>query len=1097
PTKECQYAGECYRVNPVHFREYSHPHIEKLLTKAASISMVEIPDDVKVHRSVFTEQLKIVSDLFPHLACDPLNPEKKAKIEPTTSKLPSATPSLPASSAPKTVPKPSSLEMSSAPKPEPKPSSGLAASNKNPIESLFAERRAKMQSTARSVQVTEPAVPAQNDAPTGTTTNIGISLQRALPRDINSYFPVVAPRGQMAQKLAAAAPYNMFLTTITASKPTHTEPLSVTFQELLDTSLGELECSVQMNFMVDIGWLLAHYYFAGYENVPLLILYGDETPELRMVSQKKPNVTAVKVEIKTPFGVHHTKMGLYGYSDGSMRVVVSTANLYEDDWHNRTQGLWISPRLPAVPEGSDTKYGESRTDFRSSLLTYLDAYKLPQLQPWMARIRKTDFSDVKVFLVASVPGGHTNTPKGPLWGHPRLGYLLAQHAAPIDDACPLVAQSSSIGSLGPSPESWVLGEIMASFRKDSAPIGIRRIPGFRMIYPSFSNVRQSHDGLMGGGCLPYVRSTHVKQEWLKDYLQQWCSRARHRNKAMPHIKTYCRWSHRGLYWFLLTSANLSKAAWGVYNKTGRFEKPLRINSYEAGVLFLPKLLVDENFFPMEANKKHPPFPMPYDIPIIPEATEDGSEKSDDDYGRPRFVEGLRGRMADKLAVAAPYYFFLSTITDSQPTHTEPLSVTFQELLDTSLGELVCSVQINYMVDIYWLLEHYCFAGYENVPLLVLHGDETPELQSISQKKPNVTAVKVEIKTPVGTHHTKMGLHGYSDGSMRVIVSTANLYENDWHNRTQGLWISPRLPAVPEGSDETYGESRTEFRSSLLTYLEVYKLPQLQPWMERIRKTDFSDVRVFLVQSVPCNESYIPDGPLWAHPRLGHLLSQHAAPLDSSFPLVAQSSSIGCYGRSPHARIQREITPSFGKDTCRDTIRGVPNFRVIYPTYANVSNSHDGLDGGRALLYNEELHWEQRWLLRYLYQWTNHARYRNKAMPSIKTYCRWSSQGLQWFLLTSSNLSKSAWGVTRYDKLLYVNNFETGVLFLPRILDVFYIHQSQLDEDFLPLAPNGKHPQFPMPYDVPIVPYAPRDIPFFLECLISEESDEGNRDEASH
>ncbi|XP_052888388.1 probable tyrosyl-DNA phosphodiesterase [Anopheles moucheti] len=607
PTKECQYGGECYRVNPVHFREYSHPHIEKLLTKAVSFSMVEIPDDVKVHKSVFGEQLKIVSSLFPHLSCDSINPEKKLKVEPTTSTQP--------------LPTTSSACTSSVTKMDPKPSNP-GKDNMNTIESLFAERRAKMQATQRD-KPPETVAPVKKDGPSSnTTTDTGISLKQAIPRDINSYFPVVAPRGRMAAKLAAAAPYNFFLTTITASKPTHTEPLSITFQELLDSSLGELECSVQMNFMVDIGWLLAHYFFAGYENVPLLVLYGDETPELRMVSQKKPNVTALKVEIKTPFGVHHTKMGLYGYRDGSMRVVISTANLYEDDWHNRTQGLWISPRLPAVPEGSDTTYGESRTDFRASLLNYLDAYKLHQLQPWMERIRKTDFSDVKVFFIASVPGGHTNTPKGPLWGHPRLGFVLSQHAAPIDDACPLVAQSSSIGSLGPSPESWVLGEIMASFRKDSAPVGIRRLPGFRMIYPSYSNVRQSHDGLLGGGCLPYVRNTHVKQEWLKDYLHQWCSRTRNRNKAMPHIKTYCRWSHRGLYWFLLTSANLSKAAWGVYNKTGRFEKPLRINSYEAGVLFLPKMLLDENFFPMDSNKKHPPFPMPYDIPIIPYAPED-------------------------------------------------------------------------------------------------------------------------------------------------------------------------------------------------------------------------------------------------------------------------------------------------------------------------------------------------------------------------------------------------------------------------------------------------------------------------------------------
>lgn len=67
----------------------------------------------------------------------------------------------------------------------------------------------------------------------------------------------------MAKKLEQAAPYNLFLTAITDSKPTHSEPLSVTLQEILDESLGEIESTVQINFMVDIGWLLGHYYFAG------------------------------------------------------------------------------------------------------------------------------------------------------------------------------------------------------------------------------------------------------------------------------------------------------------------------------------------------------------------------------------------------------------------------------------------------------------------------------------------------------------------------------------------------------------------------------------------------------------------------------------------------------------------------------------------------------------------------------------------------------------------------------------------------------------------------------------------------------------------
>lgn len=67
----------------------------------------------------------------------------------------------------------------------------------------------------------------------------------------------------MEQKLDAAKPYNYFLTTITSSPSTHNEPLSITFQDILDPSLGELECSVQINFMVEMNWLLRQYDSAG------------------------------------------------------------------------------------------------------------------------------------------------------------------------------------------------------------------------------------------------------------------------------------------------------------------------------------------------------------------------------------------------------------------------------------------------------------------------------------------------------------------------------------------------------------------------------------------------------------------------------------------------------------------------------------------------------------------------------------------------------------------------------------------------------------------------------------------------------------------
>lgn len=456
-----------------------------------------------------------------------------------------------------------------------------------------------------------------------TSTSSSTSKNENLEKAMHQLLPVVLPKGQMAQKLKNASPYNLFFTTVTAAPETHSHPLSVTFLELLDPSLGELESSVQFNFMVDIAWLLAQYAFAKCSQQPLLILYGQDSPGLSDINKKRPNVTSVKVNIPTPFGVHHTKMMLLFYKDRTMRIVVSTANLYEDDWDNRTQGLWISDAIPALPEGvSFTNRGESVSSFRQDLLRYLAHYNIPKLQPVVAKIREYDFSAIKVFFVSSVPGSHRDpgSGKGFLYGHPRVSTLLSEHSAPIDESTPIILQASSIGSLGPSPGAYLTGEIASSFKRDSAPLGLKRVPSVKLIYPSLNNVLSSHDGMAGGGCLPYDAKTHEKQQWLNEHLHQWKASSVNRTGAMPHIKSYCRYSDQGLYWFILTSANVSRAAWGALNKSNKALNTLRINSYEAGVAFLPRVMIKKERFPMTENQREesaPIFKLPFDVPPVP------------------------------------------------------------------------------------------------------------------------------------------------------------------------------------------------------------------------------------------------------------------------------------------------------------------------------------------------------------------------------------------------------------------------------------------------------------------------------------------------
>lgn len=353
PTDICQYGKQCYRKNPQHFMEFTHEHLDKIIESnaaASSVQQYKVPDEFQSQKDLFLSQIKIINELFPRQdANEPV--AKRAK--------PDEKDAVPAKTGNASV--------------EPSTTNGSASSNGDAKEASS--------SSSTSASASAPAAPTPKKGP---------------KVNIHDYIKVVNQKGKMAEKLAAAKPYNYFLTCITSSPQTHSEPLSITFQELLDPSLGDLECSVQINFMVEVGWLLGQYYFAGHLDKPMLILYGSGSQELETISRTKPQITTHFVKMPTPFATHHTKMMLLGYKDGSMRVVVSTANLYEDDWHNRTQGLWISDKLDVMPSGCDTAAGESKTEFRNELLKYLSSYKLPQLQSWLTRIRKTDFSSVIV-----------------------------------------------------------------------------------------------------------------------------------------------------------------------------------------------------------------------------------------------------------------------------------------------------------------------------------------------------------------------------------------------------------------------------------------------------------------------------------------------------------------------------------------------------------------------------------------------------------------------------------------------------------------------------------------------------------------------------
>ncbi|KAI4502376.1 hypothetical protein M0802_002288 [Mischocyttarus mexicanus] len=659
--KICPFMEKCYRKNPIHFGEMSHPHLERLVIHQLD-ETIELPNniDFECDRTQLLQQLKVMQVILRRERDRNVNSFLKLKINlfPTVTTESSSTSEC--SKTEKVMTDRRTTEPIIKMNVKLKNSSETADENKEKdsemlsritdenIEEITKGEKRNKQSREKTKRykgnsnISDNVVTASSsreynsnsgnqESIAGSSTddtclmNIYLSSKdikerekmrneaiRMMKREGFKVYEVMP--GQFIHKYKFSSPYNIFFTRIRKSSETYNQPLSITFPEILDISLGEIKSSLQINFMVDVGWLCLQYLLAA-QKADITIVYQDRMDNERL----KNNITLVRVGAPSRYGCHHTKLMILKYQDGGIRIVISTANLYEDDWENRTQGLWISPHLPPIKGSIDTASGESKTGFKKDLIKYLNNYQNSALVNWIFTVRMADCSAVNVFFIASVPGSHALKNKD-LWGHKKLGHLLSNHVTlpPNGSDWPIIAQSSSLGSLGSQYNHWLGKDIVPSMSRetDQTP---KKQPNFHFIFPSITNYRESFDCQKLSCCLCYNLRTHSKQAWFQSHLHQWKSSKNNRTKAMPHIKSYTRLSPdlKKMAWFMLTSANLSKAAWGNYGSCNS------IMNYEAGVLFLPEFITGRKMFSLEDNDpEFPVFPIPYDLPLTPYESND-------------------------------------------------------------------------------------------------------------------------------------------------------------------------------------------------------------------------------------------------------------------------------------------------------------------------------------------------------------------------------------------------------------------------------------------------------------------------------------------
>lgn len=410
-------------------------------------------------------------------------------------------------------------------------------------------------------------------------------------------------------------------------------------------------------------------------------------------AERYPNIELLHAYIPDPFGTHHSKMLILFRHDDTAQVIIHTANMIYRDWANMTQAVWASPQLPFLPQKSPSQSITpgahsigSGERFKADLLRYLGAYG-KRLEPLTTQLKDYDFSSIRAAFLGSAPSRQkpaAASSEVTAYGWLGLGQILS--SIPVrtieDSSRPhIVSQISSVATLG-AMSTWLShfqsilshcsepkvagAEVAPSAFTKASTFFTKRVteaakapaPRFSVVFPTPKEIRMSLDGYAAGGSIHWKIQSAQQQkqlEYMHPLLCHWAPspnpffppsscmdsprREAHRGTAAPHIKTYIRFStedHQTIDWAMVTSANLSKQAWGdVVNK----KDEIWIQSWETGVVVWPALYAEssstvneraimvpvfgsdtpttQQVAPAKEKTVVVGFRMPYDVPLVP------------------------------------------------------------------------------------------------------------------------------------------------------------------------------------------------------------------------------------------------------------------------------------------------------------------------------------------------------------------------------------------------------------------------------------------------------------------------------------------------
>ncbi|KAG9247035.1 tyrosyl-DNA phosphodiesterase I [Calycina marina] len=432
----------------------------------------------------------------------------------------------------------------------------------------------------------------------------------------------------------------------------------------------------EFNYLHDLEFLMDQFDSDVKDLVKVHVIHGfwrkEDGSRLRLIGQatKYTNLKLHTAYMPEMFGTHHSKMLILIRHDDTAQVIIHTANMIPFDWTNMTQALWRSPLLPKftnTPTPSTSGTFGIGAKFKADLLNYLKSYdqtkpahRGPICTQLVEELTKYDFSEIRAAIVASCPGKQSvETDSETSWGWSGLKNVL--NNVPVSGKQPtIIVQISSIATLG-GTDKWLDKTLFKTLETSS---NLTSKGKFHVIFPTADEVRRSLNGYISGNAIhTKIQSKQQIQQltYLKPLLCHWAGDRGQppasgssvpvsdagRKRAAPHIKTYIRFTditRTAIDWMLVTSANLSKQAWG---DTVNSEGNVRVCSYEIGVMVWPELFGNgakmvptfKTDTPVNGNEEGLVIGarMPYDLPIVPYGMDDEPWCATTTYNEPDWM----------------------------------------------------------------------------------------------------------------------------------------------------------------------------------------------------------------------------------------------------------------------------------------------------------------------------------------------------------------------------------------------------------------------------------------------------------------------------